>query len=271
MSVAPHPHTGLQTVSWLFTGEIEHRDSAGHHAMVRPGRAEPDDRRPRHQPLRGLHAGHDHAARRPAVGGAAGRGPRRRRRASSTTRRPTVAGRGWEVRVFLGSLLGSTSPVATATPLLGAEIVLEPGAVAGARRRRVVRARACSSTRVSSSVDGTEVEEHELAYVPPGSSALRLAGRAGRLPAAAARRSAVRRADRDVVELRRPHATRRSSPSATRGRPSSPTVGTSTAGSASRSATRCRRSRRPPLPQRQAQGTSLIRRIRGLPVVGARG
>ena len=37
MSVAPHPHTGLQTVRWLFTGEIEHRDSAGHHAMVRPG------------------------------------------------------------------------------------------------------------------------------------------------------------------------------------------------------------------------------------------
>ncbi|MDX5399821.1 MAG: pirin family protein, partial [Actinomycetes bacterium] len=31
MDVAPHPHTGLQTVSWLFTGEIEHRDSAGHH------------------------------------------------------------------------------------------------------------------------------------------------------------------------------------------------------------------------------------------------
>ena len=37
MSVAPHPHTGLQTVSWLFAGEIEHRDSAGHLAMVRPG------------------------------------------------------------------------------------------------------------------------------------------------------------------------------------------------------------------------------------------
>ena len=37
MVVPPHPHTGLQTVSWLFTGEIEHRDSAGHHAIVRPG------------------------------------------------------------------------------------------------------------------------------------------------------------------------------------------------------------------------------------------
>ncbi len=37
MHVPPHPHTGLQTVSWLFTGEIEHRDSIGSHAMVRPG------------------------------------------------------------------------------------------------------------------------------------------------------------------------------------------------------------------------------------------
>ncbi len=37
MVVPPHPHTGLQTVSWLFAGEIEHRDSAGNHAMVRPG------------------------------------------------------------------------------------------------------------------------------------------------------------------------------------------------------------------------------------------
>jgi redox-sensitive bicupin YhaK (pirin superfamily) len=37
MTVAPHPHTGLQTVSWLFDGEIEHRDSTGAHALVRPG------------------------------------------------------------------------------------------------------------------------------------------------------------------------------------------------------------------------------------------
>lgn len=37
MDVAPHPHTGLQTVSWLFSGEIEHRDSLGSHAFVRPG------------------------------------------------------------------------------------------------------------------------------------------------------------------------------------------------------------------------------------------
>src|SRR5690606_2914566 len=37
MVVPPHPHTALQTASWLFEGEIEHRDSVGSHAMVRPG------------------------------------------------------------------------------------------------------------------------------------------------------------------------------------------------------------------------------------------
>ena len=36
MDVPPHPHTGLQTVSWLFSGHVEHRDSAGVHALIRP-------------------------------------------------------------------------------------------------------------------------------------------------------------------------------------------------------------------------------------------
>lgn len=39
MDVAPHPHTGLQTVSWLFQGEITHHDSADNHAVVKPGEA----------------------------------------------------------------------------------------------------------------------------------------------------------------------------------------------------------------------------------------
>ena len=37
MQVYAHPHTGLQTVSWLIEGEIEHRDSLGTQAMVSPG------------------------------------------------------------------------------------------------------------------------------------------------------------------------------------------------------------------------------------------
>ncbi len=38
-----------------------------------------------------------------------------------------VVGDGFEARVFLGSLLEETSPVPTATPLLGAELVRRPG------------------------------------------------------------------------------------------------------------------------------------------------
>lgn len=37
MVVPPHPHTGLQTWSWLVDGAIEHRDSAGYAHTVRPG------------------------------------------------------------------------------------------------------------------------------------------------------------------------------------------------------------------------------------------
>jgi quercetin 2,3-dioxygenase len=37
MQVWAHPHTGLQTVTWLLDGEVEHRDSLGSQTAVRPG------------------------------------------------------------------------------------------------------------------------------------------------------------------------------------------------------------------------------------------
>lgn len=37
MDVAPHPHIGIQTVSWLLEGEVVHRDSLGFEAAIRPG------------------------------------------------------------------------------------------------------------------------------------------------------------------------------------------------------------------------------------------
>ena len=37
MDVAPHPHIGLQTVSWLLEGEVVHDDSLGYESTVRPG------------------------------------------------------------------------------------------------------------------------------------------------------------------------------------------------------------------------------------------
>ena len=37
MQVPPHPHIGLQTVSWLLPGEVHHRDSLGSDQVIRPG------------------------------------------------------------------------------------------------------------------------------------------------------------------------------------------------------------------------------------------
>jgi redox-sensitive bicupin YhaK (pirin superfamily) len=125
MNVPPHPHTGLQTVSWLFSGEVEHRDSAGVHAHVRPGElnlmtagagichsevSTPDTRT-----LHGVqlwvalpdadrHTARDFAHYVPearTMGDA-------------------------QVRVFLGELADERSPVHTFTPLLGAQIDLPP-------------------------------------------------------------------------------------------------------------------------------------------------
>lgn len=36
MDVAPHPHMGLQSVTWLLDGEVVHDDSLGYEAVLRP-------------------------------------------------------------------------------------------------------------------------------------------------------------------------------------------------------------------------------------------
>lgn len=173
MVVPPHPHTGLQTVSWLFSGEIEHRDSAGNHAMVRPGEVN----------LMTAGRGISHSEVSPA---------------STTTLHGAqlwvalpdadrfvdpgfahhapdpVAGQGFVARVFLGSLLGVISPVATYTLLLGAELLLEPGATVVLDVDPAFEHGVLVDSGILA-VQGTEIKQHDLGYVPPGSSTLELA------------------------------------------------------------------------------------------------
>jgi redox-sensitive bicupin YhaK (pirin superfamily) len=127
MDVAPHPHTGLQTVSWLFSGEIEHRDSLGMHAYVRPGEV---------NLMTGGHGICHSEVSTPATTVLHGVQlwvvlPDSDRHAPRNFEHHVpepVELTGGTLRVFLGSLAGSSSPVATFTPLLGAELVLEPWA-----------------------------------------------------------------------------------------------------------------------------------------------
>ena len=123
MDVPPHPHTGLQTVSWLFDGEVEHRDSGGVHAMVRPGE------------LNLMTAGAGICHSEVSVESAVLHGAqlwvalpdsaRDTGRDFAHYRPEPMSLAGGQARVFLGELAGSRSPVTTFTPLIGAQVDLD--------------------------------------------------------------------------------------------------------------------------------------------------
>lgn len=132
MDVAPHPHTGLQTVSWLFAGEVEHRDSAGVHGMVRPGEVNlmtgghgichSEVSTEATSTLHGVQLwlalpDHARAAERDFIHYTA----ESFEFSHSEVVRGSASG-----RVFIGSLAGHSSPVPTFSPVVGAEITLEP-------------------------------------------------------------------------------------------------------------------------------------------------
>ncbi len=179
MAVAPHPHTGLQTVSWLFAGEIEHRDSAGNTALVRPGElnlmtaghgiSHTEVSTPRTRLLHGVQlwvALPDRARDQP---------PRLTHHVP-----PRVSRGGAAIRVFLGSLAGQTSPVPTSTPLLGAEVTVEAGATVELDVEPAYE-HAVLVDRGDVRVDEHPLAPHQLGYLAPGRWTLRLT--AGEEPA----------------------------------------------------------------------------------------
>jgi redox-sensitive bicupin YhaK (pirin superfamily) len=172
MDVPPHPHTGLQTVSWLFTGEIEHRDSLGSHAFVRPGAV--------NLMTGGLGIAHSevstpgttvlHGAQLwVALPDADRNAPKAFQHYEPT---PTLLD-GATVSVFLGSLAGQGSPVETFTPLLGAEITVDAGATIelglDAAYEHGVLADSAGLT-----VNGTDTPRSAMAYLPAATPALTL-------------------------------------------------------------------------------------------------
>ncbi len=126
MDVPSHPHTGLQTVSWLFRGNIDHHDSGDNHGVVRPGEVN----------LMTAGAGicHTEVSTQDTtilhgvqLWLALPDEARHTERAFEHYAPPLLQLDGAEALVFLGSLFGSTSPVKTYTGLLGAELRVEPG------------------------------------------------------------------------------------------------------------------------------------------------
>ncbi|GAB3732631.1 pirin family protein [Nocardiopsis nanhaiensis] len=175
MDVAPHPHTGLQTLSWLFEGTVAHIDSGGHSAHVLPGEmnlmtagagichsetSTPDTGR-----LHGVQlwiALPEEARHRPG------------RDFEHFVPEP-VGFDGGSALVFLGSLLGSEAPVSMYTPLVGAEIRLDPGAALDLAVEPGFEHGLLVDTGEAVTLEGVHVPEDAVGYTGVGTRSLRIA------------------------------------------------------------------------------------------------
>jgi redox-sensitive bicupin YhaK (pirin superfamily) len=172
MDVRPHPHINLATVTYLFEGAIEHRDSIGSHAVIEPGAVNlmtagrgivhsersPSAERPNGPALYGMQTwlalpdGKEEID--PAfehVDGAA---------------LPLVEGEGVSARVLMGTLWGKSAGVTQHSETIYADIILAAGASIPVDS--VTDERALLVTEGRASLDGERLEPFTLYVLAPG-------------------------------------------------------------------------------------------------------
>jgi redox-sensitive bicupin YhaK (pirin superfamily) len=128
MFVPPHPHIGLQTVTWLLEGEVLHRDTLGNTQTIHPGQlnlmtagigiAHAEESPPDHPPvMHGVQLWVALPKRSSGVAPAFDHIPEL----------PTLDVASARITVIVGELLGERSPAMTYSDLLGAEVELRGG------------------------------------------------------------------------------------------------------------------------------------------------
>jgi redox-sensitive bicupin YhaK (pirin superfamily) len=178
MDVPPHPHTGLQTVTWLVRGQVLHHDSVGSTATIEPGQ------------LNLMTAGHGIAHSEQSVHAEQSQGrflhgvqlwvalPDSSREQDPHFEHhddlPQVTRDGADVVVIVGALAGERSPAATYSPIVGAQVRLEP---AGRTRLDLDPAfeHAVLVLDAAVGIDGTACEAGPLVYLRPGRDGMTLA------------------------------------------------------------------------------------------------
>ncbi len=127
MVVPPHPHTGLQTVTWLLSGEVLHQDSLGSEQLVRPGAlnlmtagrgiTHAETSTPTSPALRGLQlwVALPDAARETAPD------------FEHHPELPVLADGALTATVLLGQLGDVRSPATAYTPIVGADVTVQSG------------------------------------------------------------------------------------------------------------------------------------------------
>lgn len=183
MDVRPHPHIGIATVTWLFEGAIDHRDSLGTFATIRPGQvnlmtagrgivhserglpAERDLPKPLYgmQTWLALPDGKEEIA--PAF--------------EAQTGLPLVEDSCVSARVIMGSLWGRTAPTTQHSPTIYAEIVLAPGGAIPLDSE--AEERAVMLVGGEASVAGVALGLYQLAVLAPGQAMTLASERGGRV------------------------------------------------------------------------------------------
>jgi len=130
MNVPPHPHIGLQTVSWLLEGEVLHSDSLGSEAIVRPGGVN----------VMTAGNGISHAEETPPQNSGRLSGvqlwvalPEAHRHIAPAFRHveqvPAIEANGGIVQVFAGAYGGETAPAPYFSEMIGVDIQIHAGEV----------------------------------------------------------------------------------------------------------------------------------------------
>jgi len=171
MRVPPHPHTGLQTVSWLIDGAILHTDSVGSKVEIQPrqlnlmtagsGISHSEDSLAHPTTLHGIQlwVALPAATRHQA--------PHFEHHAEL----PRVQIDGAEAIVFMGELAGASSPAATYSPLVGAQLTLRAGATVNIPTESGFEY-GVLAVRGNLNVDATPVPEHALLDLGAGHSSI---------------------------------------------------------------------------------------------------
>lgn len=179
MDVPPHPHIGLQTVSWLLEGEMLHKDSLGSEALARPGTLNlmTSGRGIAHsEETPAQHSGRLHAVQLWVALPNASRHVEPE--LEEHRERPTAELRGARATVLLGELAGVRAIGRTFSPLVGAEVTIDAGAAATIplcdefEHGIVPLAGDCLSEDERLAVD-------HLYYLPPARTAVELRASAG--------------------------------------------------------------------------------------------
>ena len=170
MDVRPHPHINLATVTWLFEGAIDHRDSLGTFSTIRPGQVNlmtagrgivhsersPDAERRGGPKLYGMQTWLALPDGREEIDPAF----------EAITDLPVIEDGRATAIVIMGELWGERAPTTTHAATIYAEIVL--GAGGAIPLEDDADERAVMLVGGDASVDGHALKEFELAVLQPG-------------------------------------------------------------------------------------------------------